>query len=143
MITLTEAMKRDIANAFAEGHPVIVAGVTPDCEPTISFRGTAQPWGDSAIAFWIRKPEESEFVASIAVHPTVALVYSNMANRRHYRFLGKARLVDDPEINRQVYDNSHEFERRQDPDRRGKAVIVELTAVRGRGEDGPFVMTAS
>lgn len=140
---LTDAIKRDVNESFAEGHPIVVAGVTADGEPTVSFRGTAQALGDSALAFWSRDAAGSTLVASIETHPTVVLVYSNMAERRFYQFAGKARLNDDPEVDRTVYDNSHEMERQRDPERLGKAIVVELTSVRGRGVDGPFLLEAS
>ena len=142
-LVLPEAVKRDVNSAFGEGHPIIVAGVTVDGEPTVSFRGTAQTLGDSALAFWSRDAAGSTLVASLESHPTVILVYSNMAERRFYQFSGKARLNGDPEIDRTVYDNSHEMERQRDPDRLGKAIVVELDWVRGRGVDGPFMLEAN
>ena len=142
-LVLPDGVKRDVNNAFAEGHPIIVAGVTVEREPTVSFRGTAQTLGDSALAFWSRDAAGSTLVASLETHPTVVLVYSNMAERRFYQFSGRARLNDDPEIDQTVYDNSHEMERQRDPDRLGKAIVVELTWVRGRGADGPFLLEAN
>ena len=142
-LVLPEAVKRDVNNAFADGHPIIVAGVTLDGEPTVSFRGTAQTLGDSALAFWSRDAAGSTLVASLETHPTVVLVYSNMGERRFYHFSGKARLNEDPEVARTVYDNSHELERQRDPDHLGKAIVVELDWVRGRGVDGPFMLEAN
>lgn len=141
-IALPEAVRRDVDNAFAEGHPIVVAGVTRACEPTVSFRGTAQTLGEGAIAFWSRDPAASTLAASLDAHPVVALVYSNMAERRFYQFTGRARLNDDPDVDRAVYDGSHELERQRDPERRGRAVVVELTSARGRGPDGPFLLEA-
>ena len=142
MIELPESVKRDVNNAFVEGHPVVVCGVTPDGEPTVSFRGTAQTLGDGALAFWVRKPEESTILRSIETHPVVVLIYANMPARRHYQFRGRARRADDEETRKAVYENSHEFEQKQDPDRLGAAVVIELTAVRGRGEEGPVNLRA-
>ena len=141
-IVLPEPVKRDFNEAFAEGHPIVVAGVTVDGEPTVSFRGTAQTLGDSAVAFWTRDAAGSTLVASLETHPMVVCVYSNMAERRFYQFAGMARLNDDPEVDRVVYDNSHELERQRDPERRGKAIVVDLTWVQGRGVDGPFRLEA-
>ncbi len=141
-LVLPESVKQDVNNAFADGHPIVVAGVTVDGEPTISFRGTAQTLGDSALAFWTRDAAGSTLVASLETHPIVALVYSNMAERRFYQFHGKARLNDDPEVDRTVYDNSHPIERERDPERRGKAIVVDLIWARGRGVDGPFLLEA-
>lgn len=141
-IVLPEPVKRDFNEAFAEGHPIVVAGVTAEGEPTVSFRGTAQTLGDSAVAFWTRDAAASTLTASLETHPVVVLVYSNMAERRFYQFKGRARLNDDPEIDRTVYDNSHPMEQERDPERTGKAIVVDLTSVRGRGVDGPFLLEA-
>ena len=141
-VVLPESVKRDFNEAFAEGHPIVVAGVTVDGEPTVSFRGTAQTLGDSAVAFWTRDAAGSTLVASLETHPMVVCVYSNMAERRFYQFAGRARLNDDPEVDRIVYDNSHPLEQQRDPDRKGKAIVVELDWVQGRGVDGPFRLEA-
>jgi hypothetical protein len=142
VIALSESIKRDINNAFGEGHPIIVIGVTTDGEPTVSFRGTTQVLDDSTLAFWVRKPEESTLLSAIPTHPVVVLVYTDMARRRHYQFRGRARRADDEPTRTKVYESAHEFEQRQDPERKGTAVVVELTAVRGRGEDGPVSLRA-
>ena len=42
-----------------------------------------------------------------------------------------------------VFENSPELEQRQDPERTGLAVVVELTSVRGRGVDGLVHLEAS
>ena len=143
MIVLSEGIKRDVNNAFIEGHPIIVVGVTPDAEPTVSFRGTAQVLDDSTLAFWVRKADDSMLLSSIATHPVVVLIYTDMAKRRHYQFRGRARRADEEATRTRVYESAHEFEQRQDPERKGTAVIVELTSVRGRGEDGPINLQAS
>ena len=137
-LVLPEAVKRDVNNAFGEGHPIVVAGVTVDGEPTVSYRGTAQTLGDSALAFWTRDAAGSTLVSSLEAHPMVVCVYTNMPERRFYQFGGKARLNEDPEVDRTVYDNSHELEQQRDPERKGKAIVVELDWVQGRGVDGPF-----
>ena len=142
-LVLPDAVKRDFNEAFAEGHPIVVAGVTADGEPTVSFRGTAQTLGEGAVAFWTRDAAGSTLAASIETHPAVVLVYSNMAERRFYQFGGKARLNDDPAVDRIVYDNSHELERQRDPERQGQAIVVELDWAQGRGVDGPFRLERS
>jgi hypothetical protein len=115
--------------------------VTDDCEPTVSFRGSAQAFGKDSLAFWARKGDESTFVHSIATHPTVVAVYANMPDRRFYQFRGKARLVSEEPDRSTVYDNAPDFERNADPDKKGDAVIIELESVRGRGKDGMVMMS--
>ena len=142
MIELNDQIKDDVNNALLSGHPVVICGVTADAAPTVSFRGSTQVFGPAALAFWARKVEGSTLLASIAVHPTVSAVYTNMQERRFYMFTGQARLATDAKDRDTIYDNSPEPERDRDPDRTGEAVIIDLTRVQGRGADGPVQMEA-
>ena len=65
-----------------------------------------------------------------------------MGARRFYQFAGTARLNDDPEVDRVVWDNSPELEQQRDPERLGKPIVVELTSVRGRNDEGMVMMEA-
>jgi general stress protein 26 len=139
---LSDDVQADINGAFLEGHPIIVVAVTPEGEPTVSFRGTAQALDPARIAFWTRKPAESTTVRSIATNPAVMLIYANMPKRRHYRIRGHAKLVTDDALNLQVWEQSPELERNADPERKGAAIVVEVTGIMGRGADGPIVLPA-
>ena len=136
MIELPESIKSDVDGAFADRQPMVVCAVTPEGEPTVSFRGTVHTLGDSALGFWVRRAGDSTLLKSIAVNPTVVLVYTNMPQRRFYQFRGPARVATDDATRNAVFENSPELEQRQDPERTGIAVVVELTSVRGRGVDG-------
>ena len=45
-----------------------------------------------------------------------------------------AKLVEDPDIAKQVYDNAPERERNSDPDREGTAILIDVDKVIARGE---------
>ena len=141
MIELSEQMKADVNGGFASGHPLLICAVTPDSEPSVSFRGTAQAFSDDALAFSVRSPTESGTLRAIAANPVVVAVYTNMAERRFYTMTGRARVESDAAVRETVFDNSHETERGHDPERTGVVVIVELTSVRGRGAEGPVSMS--
>lgn len=141
MIRFDAQMQADINGALDDGHPIVVCAVTPEGTPAVSFRGTAQTFGDDGLAFWVRNQEASETVRAIAVNPVVAAVYANMPARRHYTMLGRARVEPDPAVRLQVFDNSPASERARDPERTGVAVVVELESVRGRGTEGPVAMS--
>lgn len=142
MITLDDSIKRDVNNAFDEGFPMIVAGVTPEGEPTVSWRGTVSTFGDDKLAFWVRRGDKSLTLNSLAQQPTLVLVYTNLPVKRFYQFRGKARRVDDEAVRTQVFEASPETERNSDPERLGVAVVVNLESVRGRGADGLVNMKA-
>ena len=141
MIRFDARMRADIDGALDDGRPIVVCAVTPEGTPAVSFRGTAQTFGDDGLAFWVRNQEASATVRAIAVNPVVAAVYANMPARRHYTMLGRARVAPDAAVRRQVFENSPAAERARDPERTGVAVVVELESVRGRGSDGPVAMS--
>jgi hypothetical protein len=138
MIELTQAIRDDVNGALMSGHPMVFCAVTPEGLPTVSFRGTAQVFGTAALAIWVRKPQASTLIQSIAVRPTVVAVYSNLPQRRFYQFTGAASVCADEAIRQRVFDNCVEFERAQDPQRTGACVVIELSEVKGRGADGLF-----
>ena len=141
MIRFDARMRADINGALDDGYPIVVCAATPEGTPAVSFRGTAQTFGEDGLAFWVRNQDVSETVRAIAVNPVVAVVYANMPARRHYTTLGRARVEPDAAVRRQVFENSPASERARDPDRTGVAVVVELESVRGRGSDGPVAMS--
>ena len=115
--------------------------MTPEGTPAVSFRGSAQTFGEDALAFWVRNPGGSSTLRAIAVHPVVTAVYANMAERRHYLMTGRARLARDASETARVFEKSAPAEQERDPERKGVAVVVELDAVRGRGAEGPIQMS--
>ena len=133
MIVLTEEMRLAIDNALADGHPVLSASVDADGQPSLSFFGSTQVYGDDRLALWVRNPEGGT-LHRIAANPRMALLYRDPSQRRMWQFHGRARVVDDPEVRTTVYERSPEPERARDPDRLGVAVIVELDRVMERGQ---------
>lgn len=138
MIELPEAIVNDVNAALMSGHPMTVSAVTPDGLPNVSFRGSTQVFSSSALAMWVRNPETSSLIASIAAQPTVVLVYNNFAEYRFYLFTGQASVRDDEATRKQVFETSAEAEQERDPERTGVAVVIELQSVSGRGADGFF-----
>jgi Pyridoxamine 5'-phosphate oxidase len=133
LIQLTNDMKRSINGALIDRMPVVVSYVDSEGQPHISFRGTAQAYSDDQLAVWIRNPDGG-ILRGIETNPRVALLYRNPAERKGWQFLGRARRDDDESVRQTVFDNSPQFERSQDPERKGVAVIIDLDRVIARGE---------
>jgi hypothetical protein len=58
------------------------------------------------------------------------------------QFAGRARITGVPEERDRAFDLSHAKEREKDPDRKGRAVIIDLDEVKGVlgfGKDGPIL----
>jgi hypothetical protein len=133
MIELTDEMREKIGNALDDGFPVVTSSVNPDGQPTISFYGSTQVFSSDQLAVWVRA-REGGLLPRIPHNPHMAFLYRNPGERIGWQFHGRARLVEDPEIARQVYDNAPERERNTDPDRQGHAVLIDIDKVIERGQ---------
>ena len=133
MIVLTEEMRRSVNNALDDGYPVLSSSVGGDGQPSMSFFGSAQVYGDDQMAVWVRDPSGG-FLRRIAANPHVAFLYRNPDFSQMWQFHGRARVVDDQAARDTIYDNSDKRERDRDPDRKGIAVIIDLDRVIERGQ---------
>ena len=130
-IELNDEIKAAINGALMSGHPLTLAAVTPDCAPTVSFRGSVQTEGDDALSVWFRNPE-SATAAGLVEHDRVVLTWSDMSHRNFLQFSGRLRREDDAAIRDRLYEAMPAPERERDPDKIGIAAIVELDRVGGR-----------
>jgi len=128
-----------INGSFANGTPVVMAYVDGEGKPHLSFRGTAQVLDAQTMAVWARNPEGG-LPGAVAANPNVSLLYRDGATRTTYILTGRAHVDDSEEMHNRVYDNSPEFERALDPERKGKAVVIDVDLVQGRDAEGAFRM---
>jgi hypothetical protein len=130
---------REIVNsALADGAPLLLAAVSSEAKPVLSFRGSVQVSGDGQFGIWIRNGAGATLEA-IRVNPNVGLVYRSTTTP-FLQFHGRARIVEDESERAAVFERAPDRERAADPDRKGVAVIVDLDRVEGvlrRTADGP------
>ena len=131
MIELGAEMRERLAAAMDEGVPIVLASVDDGGAPHLSFYGSTHVHSADQLAVWVRDPAGG-LLQRIRTNPNVALMYRNPAARLAWQFTGRARPVDDPDEARRVYDESPEIERGRDPERLGRAVVVDVDRVRGR-----------
>jgi len=131
-LNLSEAMQEAVNSAFAMRRPMVISYVDADGSPQLSYRGSTQAFSTTQLAIWVRNPE-GRILESIANNPSVALLfgYFEPDDRGFIIFHGRARIDDSAAVREQVYDNAHEFERNQDPDRKGVAIVIDLDSVDG------------
>lgn len=131
-LKLSEDMQHAVNTAFEARRPIVVSYVDENGEPQLSYRGSTQAYSDTQLAIWVRNPE-GRILPSIGKNPAVALVfgYFEPDDRGFMIFRGRARVDDSDAVRDHVYEHSHEFERNQDPDRKGVAVIIDLDSVNG------------
>jgi hypothetical protein len=136
---LTSEIKALVAGAFDSGNVLLLAAVGKDQKPVLSFRGSTAVFSDTQLSFWARNAEGGT-IDAISDNPHVALMYRSPSVPL-LQFIGRARIVDDPVERTRAFDLAPEKERASDPERKGRAVIVDLDEVKGVlgfGADGPI-----
>jgi hypothetical protein len=131
-LKLTVEMQEAVNSAFGMLRPMVIAYVDENNLPQLSYRGSTQAFSDTQLAIWVRNPE-GRILESIGNNPAVALLfgYFEPDDRGFMIFRGRARIDDSDAVRDQVYGNAHEFERNQDADRKGVAVVIDLDSVDG------------
>lgn len=131
-LKLTKEMQQAVNDAFGTGKPLAIAYVDENGAPQLSYRGSTQAHSDTQLAIWVRNPD-GRILASTRKNPAVALIYGNFdPNARGFMiFRGRARVDASVAVRNRVYEQSHEFERDKDKERKGNALIIELDSVDG------------
>ena len=130
-LKLSEDMKRAVNTAFERRKPIVISYIENNA-PKLSFRGSTQAYGDTALAIWVRMPD-GPILEGIKKNPAVALIYGDFRTdgRDFMIFRGKARIDTSEAVRKRVYEGAHAFEQGQDKDRKGNALIVDLDSVEG------------
>jgi hypothetical protein len=131
-LELSVDMQHAVNAAFETRRPIVVSYVDENGAPQLSYRGSTQAYSATQLAIWVRNPE-GRILASIAKNPAVALIYGYFEpnDRGFMIFRGRARVDGGDAVRHHVYEHAHEFERNQDRERKGVAVIIDLDSVDG------------
>ena len=129
---LPDEVKDRVNGALDEGFPLALMAVSVDAQPVVSFRGSAQTYGDDALAVWVRG-EPSSTLQAISHNPSVALTYTNMPARKFFIFRGQAAVTTDQQQRDAIWEGQHDLEKSRDMERAGTAVIIKLDSVQGSG----------
>jgi hypothetical protein len=131
-LKLSEDMKKAVNTAFERMKPIVISYVDENDAPKLSFRGSTQAYSDTALAIWVRMPD-GPILDGVKKNPAVALIYGDFrADGRDFMiFRGKARLDKSEAARKRVYESAHAYERSQDKDRKGNALIIDLDSVEG------------
>jgi len=131
-LKLSAQMKTAVNSGFESGRALSIAYVDENGGPQLSYRGSTHAHSDTQLAIWVRNPQ-GRILESIRKNPLVALIYGNFdpASRGFMNFRGRARIDESADGRRRVYDESPEFERNQDKERKGVALIIDVDSVEG------------
>lgn len=132
MIELSDEMRTRLASALEDKIPVTAASIESDGYPKVSFYGSVHVHSKDQLALWHRNPDAG-LMNRLADNPRMAFLYRHPSDRVSWQFFGRARVVEDPKLQEQIYNAIPEMEKLFDQDRKGKAVIIDLDRVVGRG----------
>jgi len=143
-LVLTDEIKALINTSLVEDTPLLLAAVSPDGKPVLSYRGSAQAYSDDQIGLWIRNGQGDTAMA-IRANPNVVLTFRSPTTPV-LQFHGRARIAESDQERSNVFESAPEREQGADPERKGVAVIIDLERVEGVlkfGASGPeFVRLA-
>jgi hypothetical protein len=141
-LDLTGEIAEAIDGAALRGKTAVLGYVGDDGYAAISFRGSLQVHSPTQLAFWSRKADGG-VAAAIGADPKVSVLYYGGPDGPGPMFLSFHGLAHvDPDANETVYGDMIEGERKQDPDRGGVAVVIDVESVQGFGADGGFEQSA-
>jgi hypothetical protein len=118
-----------ITGAIDSGNILLLAAVTAEQKPVLSYRGSTAVFSDTQLSFWARKAEGGT-IEAIRQNPQVALMYRSQAVPL-LQFSGRAHVTDSAEERERVFSLAHESEQKADAERKGLAVIIDLDEVKG------------
>jgi predicted pyridoxine 5'-phosphate oxidase superfamily flavin-nucleotide-binding protein len=129
-LELPDEVRELVNGALGAGNPILLAAITTDGKPRMSFRGSVQALGPDQLGFWVRRVE-GETMEGIKANPNVALMYRDAGKRLLLQFAGRARIAADKAERDRVYESAPERERNADPERKGEGVVIDLDRVEG------------
>jgi hypothetical protein len=128
-LALTPKITALVNGALDAGQPLLLAVVDADHKPILSFRGSTAVFSDTLLSFWARNAEGGT-LAAIKDNSHVALAYRS-PTVPVLQFIGRARVTDDPSERDRAFDLSNAKEHERDPERKGRAVIIDLDRIGG------------
>jgi len=128
-IHFTDEMNTLINNALADGAPCLVATASKRGEPGLGLRGSVMAFDGNHLAWWERSKRDG--LEHVLENPRVLVMYRNTKPevRKTWKIYGTARVHESGPVREQVLARTVEPELRQDPERKGFAVVVEVDMI--------------
>jgi general stress protein 26 len=127
VIQLTQEMHERINNALANRTSCIVATASATGEPSLGYKGSMMVFDDEHLAYWERT--RRGLLEQVEENPKVAVLYSDLAARIHWRFYGQATIYKTGPIREQIMARTIEAELDRDPERKGYGVLIRVDKI--------------
>ena len=132
VLQLTEDIQERVKSAYESGKPLVFAYVDGNGQPSLSMRGSTQPYSETQLAVWVRNPEGG-LLKSLEANPRVTLMYRDTTpeSRAMLQFRGRAHVENTPEVRKKVYESAPQAEQNADREQKGIPIIIDLDSVDG------------
>lgn len=132
-------IKGQLNSALANGTPICVAYVDENGQPVQSLRGSTCVFSDTQLGIWLRNADGG-LARAIQKNPKLSLLYRDSKTRSTVIIQGIGHIETDPEVRRRLYEMTPEVEQLHDTERKGAALIIDITRLQGGGPRGNFRM---
>ena len=137
---IPDHIKGQINSALYNGTPMVVAYVDDEGQPQQSLRGSTVVFSDTQLGIWVRNADGGLPTQARSGNNKVSLLYRDSKTRSTIVIQGRAHVSDDPEVRRRLYDMTPEVEQMHDPERKGAALLIDVTRMQGGGPRGNYRM---
>jgi hypothetical protein len=127
---LPEFVRGTINAALTNSTPIVVAYVDENGQPVLSLRGSTQVYSDTQLCIWVRNAEGG-IVRAMAGNNRLSLLYRDSRSRTTLIMRGRGHVESAPEVRDRVFQLAPEVEQNHDPQRRGAALIIDITQLQG------------
>lgn len=128
--TIPDVARGLVNGALANGTPMTMACTDPSGKPLLSLRGSVQTYSDYQLSAWLRHGDGAA-AAALQANPRCSLLYWDSKVRAMLNFEGLAHISTDETVRNRVYELSPEVEQTHDVDRKGAALIIDITKMSG------------
>lgn len=133
-------VKAIVNGALANNTPMIIAYTDDNGRPNLSLRGSTQVYSDTQLSIWVRHATGG-MATTLRKNPLMSLMYRDPPARTSLTFEGTAHFSDDEEVRNRVFDLSPEVEQKHDLERKGAALLIDITRLTGQTPRGGVRMS--
>jgi hypothetical protein len=137
---IPDHIKGQINSALYNGTPMVVCYVDDDGQPQQSLRGSTLVFSDTQLGIWVRNADGGLPTQVQKGNNKLSLLYRDSKTRSTIIVQGRGHVSDDPEVRRRLYDMTPEVEQMHDTERKGAALIIDVTRLQGGGPNGNYRM---
>ena len=133
--TIPPFVKAIVNGALANNTPMIVAYTDDNGRPNLSLRGSIQVYSDTQLSIWVRHATGG-MANTLRKNPLMSLMYRDPPARTNLTFEGTAHFSDDEEVRNRVFELCPEVEQKHDLERKGAALLIDITRLMGQTPRG-------